>query len=89
MATKGRSQLDEGSKAAMKKLWLVVLAVLSLVSLAGCIIYESDEYEPPHGYYRPYPYGQGVERGRYERYDQGRRHGYEDGYYDSRTGWAY
>lgn len=31
-------------------------------------------------------YSQGVERGRYERYEGGRRRGYEDGYQDSRAG---
>lgn len=45
----------------MKKICLALLLALSLVSLAGCIIYEGGPYPyyGPQGgyYYRPYRYG--------------------------------
>lgn len=61
-------------------------------------------YYPQPAYYPPPPppsppdpydtgysdgYSRGVERGRYERYDLGRRRGYADGYEDARAGRAY
>ncbi len=47
----------------MKKIWVVLALVLSLMSLAlaGCVIYEGGPYPygAPQPYYRPYyrPYG--------------------------------
>lgn len=57
------------------------------------VVVERDYPPPPRPRPRdPYDtgysdgYSEGVDRGRYERYEQGRRRGYDEGYEDARSG---